>query len=221
MTGIGALVARDLALAVRRRGEAGLTLAFFVMAAAIFPFGVGPDPLLLGSIAAGVVWVTALLASTISLDHLFRGDLEDGSLEILVLDHRPLEGVVAAKCLAHWLATGLPVVALAPLMALLLNFDMDAWWVLVLSLAIGTPALSLAGSVGASLVLGARRGGALTGLVVLPLCLPVMVFGVGAVEAALAGRPVLPHILIEAAILVAGAPLALKASAAALRIAVE
>lgn len=221
MRAFGALVLRDLALATRRSGEAGLTLGFFIVAAAIFPFGVGPDPELLGRIAAGVVWVTALLSATISLDRLFRADLEDGSLEILALSALPLELVVAAKCLAHWLSTGLPIVILAPLMAMLLNLETDVWWVLVASLAIGTPVLSLVGGVGASLVLGAWRGGALIGLIVLPLYVPVLIFGIGAVKAALAGQPILPHILIEAAILFGSVPLALWASAVALRVAVE
>ena len=221
MRAFRALVLRDLSLATRRNGEAGLTLGFFVVTAAIFPFGVGPDPELLGRIAAGIVWVTALLAATISLDRLFRQDLEDGSLEVLALSSLPLELVAAAKCLAHWLTTGLPVTLLAPLMAMMLNLDSGVWWILALSLAIGTPVLSLAGAVGAALVLGARRGGALVALIVLPLFVPVLVFGIGAVEAALAGRPVLPHILIEAAILIAAAPLSLWASAVALRLAIE
>ena len=221
MTTFAALVGRDLALATRRGGDAALTLVFFVVAVAVFPFGVGPDPDLLARIAAGIIWVTALLASMISLERLYRADLEDGSLEIMALSTQPLELQVAAKCLAHWLTSGLPVVVLSPLMAMLLNLDVAAWWVLVVSLAIGTPVLCLIGSIGAALVLGARKSGALIGLIVLPLQVPVMIFGIGAVEAALRGAPVLPPLLIEAAILIAGTPLALLVSAVALRMAIE
>ncbi len=221
MTAFAALVRRDLALATRRGGDAALTLVFFVVAVAVFPFGVGPDPDLLARIAAGIIWVTALLASMTSLERLYRADLEDGSLEIMALSAQPLELQVAAKCLAHWLTSGLPVVVLSPLMAMLLNLDVAAWWILVVSLAIGTPILGLVGSIGAALVLGARKSGALIGLIVLPLQVPVMIFGIGAVEAALRGGPVLPPLLIEAAILIAGTPLALMASAVALRMAIE
>ncbi len=221
MTTFGALVRRDIALATRRGGDAALTLVFFVVAVAVFPFGVGPDPDLLARIAAGIIWVTALLASMTSLERLYRGDLEDGSLEIMALSTQPVEFQVAAKCLAHWLTSGLPVVVLSPLMAMLLNLDVAAWWILVVSLAIGTPILCLVGSIGAALVLGARKSGALIGLIVLPLQVPVMIFGIGAVEAVLRGSPVLPPLLIEAALLIAGTPLALWASAVALRMAIE
>ncbi len=221
MTTFGALVRRDLALATRRGGDAALSLAFFVVAVVVFPFGVGPDPDLLARIAAGIIWVTALLASMTSLERLYRADLEDGSLEIMALSAQPLELQVAAKCLAHWLTSGLPVVVLSPLMAMLLNLDVAAWWILVVSLAVGTPLLCLVGSVAAALVLGARKSGALIGLIVLPLQVPVMIFGIGAVEALLRGTPVLPPLLIEAALLVAGTPLALWASAVALRMAIE
>jgi len=221
VTTFGALVRRDIALATRRGGDAALTLVFFVVAVAVFPFGVGPDPDLLARIAAGIIWVTALLASMTSLERLYRGDLEDGSLEIMALSTQPVEFQVAAKCLAHWLTSGLPVVVLSPLMAMLLNLDVAAWWILVVSLAIGTPILCLVGSIGAALVLGARKSGALIGLIVLPLQVPVMIFGIGAVEAVLRGSPVLPPLLIEAALLIAGTPLALWASAVALRMAIE
>ena len=221
MTTFGTLVRRDLALATRRGGEAALTLVFFVVAVAVFPFGVGPDPDLLARIAAGIIWVTALLASMTSLERLYRADLEDGSLEIMALSTQPLEFQVAAKCLAHWLTSGLPVVVLSPLMAMLLNLDLAAWWILIVSLAVGTPVLSLVGSIGAALVLGARKSGALIGLIVLPLQVPVLIFGIGAVEAALRGGPVWPPLLIEAALLIAGTPLALWASAVALRMAIE
>lgn len=221
MNAFAALVARDVALATRRGGEAALTLGFFVITIALFPFGVGPDPELLGRIAAGIIWVTALLAAIVSLDRLFRQDLEDGSLDLLALSPMPLELVVLAKCLAHWLVTGLPVTLLAPLMGMMLQLEPDAYVPLIIGLALGTPALSLVGAIGASLVLGARRGGALIGLLVLPLYIPVLIFGISAVEAALAGLPVLPHILIEGAVLVISLPLAAFAGAGALRLAMD
>jgi heme exporter protein B len=215
------LVRRDVALATRRGGEAALTLGFFVITIALFPFGVGPDPELLGRIAAGIIWVTALLAAIVSLDRLFRQDLEDGSLDLLAISPMPLELVVLAKCLAHWLVTGLPVMLLAPLMGMMLQLESDAYGPLIIGLALGTPALSLVGAIGASLVLGARRGGALIGLLVLPLYIPILIFGISAVEAALAGLPVLPHILIEGAVLVVSLPLAAFAGAGALRLAMD
>jgi heme exporter protein B len=215
------LVRRDVALATRRGGEAALTLGFFVITIALFPFGVGPDPELLGRIAAGIIWVTALLAAIVSLDRLFRQDLEDGSLDLLAISPMPLELLVLAKCLAHWLVTGLPVMLLAPLMGMMLQLESDAYGPLIIGLALGTPALSLVGAIGASLVLGARRGGALIGLLVLPLYIPILIFGISAVEAALAGLPVLPHILIEGAVLVVSLPLAAFAGAGALRLAMD
>lgn len=221
MSAFWTLVRRDVALAFGRGGEAALTLGFFVATVSLFPFGVGPDPALLGRIAAGVVWVAALFAAVVSLDRLFRPDFEDGSLDLLALSPLPLEAAVLAKCLAHWLVTGLPVTLLSPLMASMLRFDGAALVPLVASLAIGTPTLSLTGGVGAALALGSRRGGALRGLLALPLFVPVLVFGVSGVEAALAGLSATPHILIEAAILVVSVPVAAFAGAAALRLALE
>jgi len=221
VSGFGAIVGRELRLATRRGGEAALTLGFFVIAIALFPFGVGPEPALLGRIAAGVVWVTALLAATVSFDRLFRADLEDGTLELYALLPLPLELVVLAKALAHWLLTGLAVTVLAPLMAAMLYLPEAATLPLVAGLLIGTPALSLLGAVGAALVLGARRGGALIGLLVLPLFIPVLVFGISAVEAALGGLPVLPHLLILGALLLVALPVGAFGAAAGLRLALE
>ena len=219
MRGLAALVARDAALALGRGDEAALTLGFFLVAVALFPFGIGPDPQLMGRVAAGVVWVTALLAATLSLERMFRPDFEDGALDLLALGPAPLELAVLAKCLAHWLTTGLPVALLAPFMAALLQLDGAAWLPLTVALLLGTPSVSLVGAVGAALVLGARRGGALVGLLVLPLFVPVLVFGVLAVEAALAGLPVWPAMLIELALLALALPLAAFAGAGALRLA--
>lgn len=221
MTAFLSLVARDLRLALRQGSDAALVVAFFVLAVVLFPFGVGPEPQLLSRIAAGVVWVTALLAALLSLDRLFQQDYEDGSLEVIALAPLPLEAAVLAKCLAHWLTTGLPLVAVAPALAALLQLDGSGYLPLVLAMALGTPSLSLVGAVGAALSLGARRAGVLLSLLVLPLYIPVLIFGVAAVEQAVAGFAIRPHLLILTALLVAALPLAPWAAAAALRPALE
>ena len=221
MTAFLALVARDLRLALRQGSDAALVVAFFVLAVVLFPFGVGPEPQLLARIAAGIVWVTALLAALLSLDRLFQQDYEDGSLELIALAPLPLEAAVLAKCLAHWLTTGLPLVAVAPALAGLLHLEAPGYLPLVLAMALGTPSLSLVGAVGAALSLGARRAGVLLSLLVLPLYIPVLIFGVAAVEQAVAGFAIRPHLLILTAFLVAALPLAPWAAAAALRPALE
>jgi len=221
MTAFLALVARDLRLALRQGSDAALVVAFFVLAVVLFPFGVGPEPQLLARIAAGVVWVTALLAALLSLDRLFQQDYEDGSLEVIALAPLPLEAAVLAKCLAHWLTTGLPLVAVAPALAGLLQLEAPGYLPLVLAMALGTPSLSLVGAVGAALSLGARRAGVLLSLLVLPLYIPVLIFGVAAVEQAVAGFAIQPYLLILTAFLLAALPLAPWAAAAALRPALE
>lgn len=215
------LVRRDVRLALRQGGDAAMVVGFFVLGVVLFPFGVGPEPQLLARIAVGVLWVMALLAALLSLERLFGADFEDGSLEGLALLTLPLEAVVLAKCAAHWLVTGLPLVVVSPLLGALLALEAAGYPTLILAMAIGTPSLSLIGAVGAALSLGARRGGVLLSLLVLPLYIPVLVFGVGAVEAALAGLPPRPHLLILAAIGVGALPLAAIAAAAALRQALE
>ena len=215
------LAGRDLRLALRQRADAGMVVLFFVLTAGIFPFGVGPEPNLLARIGPGVIWVTALLAMLLSLERLFLADYEDGSLELLVLGPLPLEVAVLAKAAAHWLTTGLPLIVAAPVISVLYNLDFAALPVLLLAMLIGTPVLSLIGAVGAALTLGARRGGVLIPLLVLPLTVPVLIFGVAAVDSALAGFPVRSHLLILGALLLAALPLAPLAAAAALRQAVE
>ena len=215
------LAGRDLRLALRQRADAGMVVLFFVLTAGIFPFGVGPEPNLLARIGPGVIWVTALLAMLLSLERLFLADYEDGSLELLVLGPLPLEVAVLAKSMAHWLTTGLPLIVAAPVISVLYNLDFAALPVLLLAMLIGTPVLSLIGAVGAALTLGARRGGVLIPLLVLPLTVPVLIFGVAAVDSALAGFPVRSHLLILGALLLAALPLAPLAAAAALRQAVE
>ncbi|HXE16466.1 MAG TPA: heme exporter protein CcmB [Stellaceae bacterium] len=221
MSGFFRLVRRDLRLALRQGGDAATVLAFFFLAVILFPFGVGPEPEVLTRIAAGIVWVTALLAALLSLERLFLADYEDGSLEALALMPLPLEFQVLAKALAHWLTTGLPLVVVAPLLALLLHLDGAGYGALVLGMALGTPTLSLVGAIGAALTLGARRGGVLLSLLVLPLYIPVLIFGVGAVEAAVTGLEMRPHLMLLVALLLAAIPLAPVAAAAALRQAVE
>jgi heme exporter protein B len=221
MTAFRLLVLRDLRLALRQGGDAAMVVAFFVLTVILFPFGVGPEPELLARIAAGILWVTALLAALLSLERLFQADYEDGSLEALALLPLALEAQVLAKCLAHWLVTGLPLAVAAPLLALLLHLDAAGYPVLVASLLIGTPSLSLVGAVGAALTLGARRGGVLLSLLMLPLYIPVLIFGVLAIDASIAGFGARPHLLLLAALLAGALPLAPVAAAAALRQALE
>ncbi len=215
------LVGRDLRLALRQQADAAMIVLFFVLTAGIFPFGVGPEPNLLARIGPGVIWVTALLAMLLSLERVFLVDYEDGSLELLVLGPLPMELVVLAKVLAHWLTTGLPLIVAAPFIALLYNLDPAALPVLLLAMLLGTPVLSLIGAVGAGLILGARRGGVLIPLLVLPLTIPVLIFGVAAVDAALADLGARPYLLILGAMLLAALALTPWAAAAALRQAVE
>ena len=159
MSAFRLLIARDLRLAMRQGGDAAMVIAFFVLTIVLFPFGVGPEPELLQRIAPGIIWVTALLAALLSLEKLFQTDYEDGSLEALSLLPLPLELQVLAKCIAHWLVTGLPLTLVAPLLALLLHLEPAGYGALMLGMALGTPILSLLGAIGAALTLGARRGG--------------------------------------------------------------
>ena len=220
MSGFLAIIRRELRLAMRQGSDASIALMFFVVVVALFPLGVGPEPGILERISGGVVWIGALLAAMLSLDRLFQSDLEDGSLDLLVLAPWPLEFLVLAKCLAHWLVTGLPIMLISPLLGLLLHMNTDAYLSLLAAMALGTPVLSLIGAVGASLVLGARRAGVLVSLLVLPLTVPVLIFGVAAVEAAAIGQSSQPHLMLLGALLLAAIPLCPWAAAAALRQAV-
>lgn len=211
------LVGRDLRLAQRHGFDSLLVVVFFVIAVVLFPFGVGPEANILARISAGVIWVAALLASMLSLERLFQTDYEDGSLELLVLTPLPLEVVVLAKVVAHWLTTGLPLIVAAPVLAVLLNMNGAGFGVLVAALLIGTPTLSLLGAVGAGLVLGSRRGGVLLSLLVLPLFIPVLVFGVGAVDAAIAGFAFRAQLLVLGGLLLGALALCPWAAGATLR----
>ena len=214
------LLRREILLSWRQGGEIGLALGFFVLAVVLFPLGVGPETEILSRIGTGVIWVAAMLAAVLSLDRLFAADYSDGGLDLLALSAMPLEGVVLVKCAAHWVTTGLPLVALSPFLALLFDLDTDAIPILMLGLLIGTPALSLLGAIAAALTLGARRPGVLSSLLVLPLYLPVLVFGAGAVEASIAGGT-RAHLLLLGALSLAALPLAPYAAAAALRQALD
>jgi heme exporter protein B len=213
------IVRRDLRLGLRRGGESAQPLIFFVVALALFPLGIGPAPEVLERVGTGVVWVLALLAVTLSLDRLYQADAEDGSLELLALAALPLELVVVAKCLAHWLTTGLLLAIASPLLAMLVQMPPDAFFPLALALLLGTPVLTLIGSIGAALLIGARRGSTLIALLVLPLYIPVLIFGVSAVEGEVLGLSGHPQLLILGAMLLAALALAPFASAAALRLA--
>ena len=216
-----AVFRRDLRLALRQGGDTGLVIGFFVLAVVLFPLGVGPEPAVLQRVGAGIVWVAALLAALLSLDRLFQADYQDGGLDLLALSGLPLELTVVAKCAAHWVASGLPLTGISPVLAFVVALDPDAIPALILSLLIGTPALSLLGGVGAALSLGARRQGALLSLLVLPLYVPPLVFGAGAVEASAAGSGARAHLLILGALSLATLALCPWASAAALRQALE
>jgi len=187
MTAFSALLMRDMRLAFRAGGGASLAAAFFALVSALVPFGVGADLVLLGRIAGGVLWVSAALAALLSLDRLFQADFEDGTLDVLALSPLSLESASTAKILAHWMTTGLPLVVLSPVLGLLLNLPAPAYGALVASLAIGTPALSGVGAIGAALTLSIRRGGLILALIVLPLITPALIFGAGAVMDAMDG----------------------------------
>lgn len=212
---------RDLLAALRRRADVMTTLIFFVIVASLFPLGVGPETALLRMLGPGVVWVAALLASMLALGRLFASDHADGTLEQLTLAPQPLSLLVLAKVAAHWFATGLPLVAVAPLLGFQFDLGTDALLILLASLLLGTPTLSLIGAIGAALTLGLRGGGALLSLLVLPLYVPVLIFGAGAVEAGAAGLGAAAHLSLLGALLLTALVLAPWATAVALRIAVE
>ncbi len=215
------VIARDLLLSMRRRADAANALLFFVLVASLFPLGVGPEPNLLRTIAPGVIWVAALLASMLALGRMFAADYADGTLEQLVLASAPLGVIVVGKAIAHWLVSGLPLMVLAPVLALQFDLPGDALVVLMASLALGTPALTLIGAIGAALTLGVRGSGVLTSLLVLPLYVPVLILGTSAVDAAAGGVTVAAHLLLLAAFLVFSAVFAPWAAAAALRISLD
>lgn len=221
MRTLGYIVARDVLLALRRRADVATTLFFFVIVASLFPLGVGPEPKLLRTMAPGILWVAALLASMLSLGRLFDADYADGSLEQLLLAPEPLTLVVIGKVMAHWLVSGLPLVLISPLIALQFDLPAGAIGTLLLALLLGTPLLSLIGAIGAALTVGVRGGGVLVSLLVLPLYVPVLIFGAGAVDASAIGMDASGHLSMLGALLLFGMVLAPWATAAALRISLE
>ena len=221
LAAVRCVLRRDLLLAARRRSDVFTVILFFVIVSSLFPLGVGPDPALLRMIAPGVIWVAALLASMLALHRVFAADHADGTLEQMLLGATPLGVTVAAKVAAHWLASGLPLVLIAPLLALQFDLDQKSLGTLVVSLALGTPVLSLIGAIGAALTLGLRGGGALLSLLVLPLYVPVLIIGAGAAESAASGLGGEAQILLLAAFLVVAGAFAPWATAVALRISME
>ena len=213
-----ALLIRDLRLATRAGGGFGLGLAFFLLVAVLVPLGVGPEMAVLGRIAPGILWLGALLACLLSLDRLFALDCEDGSLDLLATAPIPMEGVVAIKALAHWLVTGLPLVAVSPVLALLMNLPGPGYMWLVVALAGGTPALSVIGAFGAALTVGVKRGGLLMGLLVLPMEVPVLIFGAEVVKRGAAGLDATVPLLLLAGLTAGSVALLPFAAAAALRV---
>ncbi len=215
------IVQRDLVLAMRRRTDILTTLFFFVIVVSLFPLGIGPELNTLRLIAPGVVWVAALLASMLALERLFAADFADGTLEQMLLAPQPLSLLVIGKVTAHWLVTGVPLVLISPLLGLQYDLSAEALEVLVITLLLGTPALSLIGAIGAALTLGLRGGGVLVSLLVLPLTIPVLIFGAGAVEATASGLGGQGHLLMLSAILVLALVFAPLAASAALRVSAE
>ncbi|MGM0520780.1 MAG: heme exporter protein CcmB [Pseudomonadota bacterium] len=216
-----ATLKRDLVLMLRRRGEVLNPLVFFALVITLFPIGISPDPDLLALIAPGLLWVAALLAALLSLDSLFRSDFDDGSLEQLLLAPQPLAALSLAKVSVHWLLTGLPLALMAPVLGIMLALPAGSYLVLSVSLALGSATLSLIGAIGAALTVGLARGGVLLSLLVLPLYIPVLIFGAGAVQAAIAGDSVSAHLAILGALLAAALMLAPWAIAASLRISIN
>jgi heme exporter protein B len=221
MIGLTLLVRRELGLALRGGTDAVMAVVFFVLAAVLFPFGVGADPAMLPRIGGGIIWVVALLAAMLSLERMFSADYEDGSLDLLYLSPVGLGTLALAKALSHWMTTGVLLLIAAPILALLYNLPVSALGALFLSMLLGTPILSLVGGIGAALTLGARRGGVLLALLILPLYIPVLIFGAGAIDGAVAGRPIAPQLMVLGGFLLAALALAPWATAAALRQAIE
>ena len=218
MNAARAVLGRELTLALRSGGGGGLGLGFFLIVLLLVPLGIGPDPARLAAVAAGLIWIAALLACLLSLDRLFQADYEDGSLDVLALSPMPLAGLVALKALAHWLTTGLPLVVAAPLLAVTLNLPAPAYPWLVASLAVGTPGLSFLGAIGAALTLGIRRGGLLLSVLVLPLYIPTLILGARSAAAAAEGGDPAPALLLLSGLTLFILALAPFTAAAALRI---
>lgn len=218
---LGLVIRRDLLLAMRRRADVLTTLVFFVMVVSLFPLGVGPEPDMLRKMAAGVLWVAALLASMLSLPRMFAADYLDGTLEQMMLAPQSLTMMILGKIIAHWMLSGLPLVLIAPVLGLQFDMSAQALWVLMLALLLGTPVLSMIGAVGAALTLGLRGGGVLVSLLVLPLCIPVLIFGAGAVEAVNSGMSAVSNLSLLGALSLFALVFTPFVAAQALRISME
>ncbi|MDG6895706.1 heme exporter protein CcmB [Volucribacter amazonae] len=216
-----AIIKRELQIAQRKQAEILNPLWFFLIIITLFPLVIGPDPQLLSRIATGIAWVAALLSALLSFERLFRDDFIDGSLEQLMLTHQPLALTALAKVIAHWLLTGLPLILLSPIAALLLSLELHIWWALVLTLLLGTPILSCLGAIGVALTVGLRKGGVLLSLLVLPLFIPVLIFASAVLEAASLNLPYQGQLAILAAMLTASLTLSPFAIAMALRVTME
>ena len=212
------ILKRDLKIAVRHRGDIFNPLLFFVMVVTLFPLGIGPEPQVLTRIAPGIIWVAALLASMLSLERLFKADYSDGSLEQMMLSPQPLSIMVLAKVLAHWILTGVPLIIIAPLLAVLLHLDDNSYGALISTLALGTPVLSLLGAIGVALTVGLRKGGVLLSLLILPLYIPVLIFATSAIDAAGMNLPYDGQLAIIGAMLVGSLTMAPFAIGASLRV---
>ncbi|WP_188013485.1 heme exporter protein CcmB [Photobacterium damselae] len=221
LTSITQVIRRELLIAFRRQADVFNPLWFFIIVITLFPLAVGPEPKLLARIAPGIVWVAALLAALLSMERLFRDDFADGSLEQMMLMATPLPVLAFAKVIAHWLLTGLPLIIISPLLAILLSFDWSTWLAVVLTLLLGTPTLSFVGAIGVALTVGLRKGGVLLSLLILPLYIPVLIFATSAIDAASLGMAYNGQLALMGAMLVGSATMAPFAIAASLRISVN
>ncbi|WCE28952.1 heme exporter protein CcmB [Vibrio sp. SCSIO 43137] len=215
------IIKRELLIAFRRQADILNPLWFFIIVITLFPLSIGPEPNLLARIAAGIIWVAALLSALLSLERLFRDDFQDGSLEQMMLMPLPLQLVVIAKVIAHWLLTGLPLILISPLLAVLLSLDFNTWWTVVLTLMVGTPTLSFIGAIGVALTVGLQKGGVLLSLLILPLYIPILIFATSAIDAASLGMPFNGQLAIMAAMFVGSVTLTPFAISAALRVSVN
>ncbi len=215
------VIRRELLIAFRRKADILNPLWFFIIVITLFPLSIGPEPNLLARIAAGIVWVAALLSALLSLERLFRDDFSDGSLEQMMLMPIPLSVLVLAKVVAHWLLTGLPLIIISPLLAILLSLDFNTWLAIVLTLLLGTPTLSFLGGVGVALTVGLQKGGVLLSLLILPLYIPVLIFATSAIDAASLGMAYNGQLAILGALLMGSATLTPFAISSALRVSVQ
>ena len=221
LTSMTTIIRRELLIAFRRKADILNPLWFFIIVITLFPLSIGPEPVLLARIAAGIVWVAALLSALLSLERLFRDDFSDGSLEQMMLMPAPLSVLVLAKVFAHWVLTGLPLIIISPLLAILLSLDFNSWLAIVLTLLLGTPTLSFLGAVGVALTVGLQKGGVLLSLLILPLYIPVLIFATSAIDAAGLGMAYNGQLAILGALFMGSATLTPFAISSALRVSVQ